>query len=206
MIGVFGSSEITSHLTLRQHLVKHARTASTSMNPHLAVRCCKSGASFGVEIALGTTTRFLYSCTAGALLFIPLRRDTPFVRPDQAWKKEKYREQSCAKVSSYEKEMEKICRSEFAVGGFIEGERALSVVRLLCTIATASIISAWYGRPKVGRLSFFLSHWLRWVRSFLLYRWLGLRTASYGSMDRGREHSIERAISLADSLRPTQTT
>lgn len=55
---------------------------------------------------------------------------------------------------------ELVCQSDFPVVGFVEGERATSVVRTVCTLITVSIISSWCSRRNIGRLLLFFSHWL----------------------------------------------
>lgn len=58
-------------------------------------------------------------------------------------------------------EFEKQCPSEYVVAGFQDGEKALSVVRLVSTAISVSIISSWYVRDRLGGMLIFFIHWLR---------------------------------------------
>lgn len=59
--------------------------------------------------------------------------------------------------------MEKVCVSDFLYLGFLDGERALSLVRLVCMVVSLSVVSSWYSRPKIGNMLLFFVHWLRSV-------------------------------------------
>lgn len=53
------------------------------------------------------------------------------------------------------------CQGGFPVVGMQAGEASGTAVRVVCTLVTVSITSAWFRYGKVTRLLLFFSHWLR---------------------------------------------
>ncbi|CAM9508298.1 unnamed protein product [Ectocarpus fasciculatus] len=52
------------------------------------------------------------------------------------------------------------CETGFLVAGMQEGENYLTPIRVLSTLISVSVVSAWCSRAKIKRLSLFFSHWL----------------------------------------------
>lgn len=55
------------------------------------------------------------------------------------------------------------CESDFLVAGLQKGEDYITPVRILSTLFSCSVISAWFNWTKIKRLSLFFAHWLRLV-------------------------------------------
>ena len=52
------------------------------------------------------------------------------------------------------------CESDLMNFGIFDGEELLSVSRIITTLISVSVISAWFDGDKIKRLSLFFAHWL----------------------------------------------
>lgn len=55
---------------------------------------------------------------------------------------------------------EKACIAGFLAVGLQPWERVQSVFRIVCTLITVSIVSAWVSRKGIGRLILLFLHWV----------------------------------------------
>lgn len=55
------------------------------------------------------------------------------------------------------------CEGGFLAVGIQPGEAPGTLIRVLSTLITVSITSAWFNYRKITRLLLFFSHWLRYV-------------------------------------------
>ena len=53
------------------------------------------------------------------------------------------------------------CQTGFIAKGLKEGEAVCTPIRVICTLVTASVASAWFSRRRsIKMLLLFFSHWL----------------------------------------------
>eukprot|EP00752_Nemacystus_decipiens_P002665 g2493.t1 len=52
------------------------------------------------------------------------------------------------------------CGSDISGSGLFDGEELLSVVRVLTTVISLTVTSAWFSWEKITKLSLFFTHWL----------------------------------------------
>ena len=52
------------------------------------------------------------------------------------------------------------CESDLPLFGTFEGEEALTVLRIIAVLISASVVSAWFSFERIKKLALFFSHWL----------------------------------------------
>ncbi|CAN0544844.1 unnamed protein product [Ectocarpus sp. 12 AP-2014] len=60
------------------------------------------------------------------------------------------------------------CETGFTAIGLQEGEGKITPIRVISTLVSVSVVSAWCSWTKVKRLSLFFAHWLRYGRCGLI--------------------------------------
>lgn len=73
------------------------------------------------------------------------------------------------------------CEAGFFVLGLREGEAVCTPVRVVATLVTMSVASAWFsGRKSIKKLLLFFSHWLRYTSPCFVSSFI-IRTEYYSS-------------------------
>ena len=52
------------------------------------------------------------------------------------------------------------CDTDLIVVGLGEGEELMTVVRIVTTLISVSVVSAWFSWIKIKKLNLFFAHWL----------------------------------------------